>query len=234
MQIPLAMVADVRIVEGPAMIKSENGMLRSYVQLNVRDRDIVGFVDEAQRVVTQKVKLPQGIYLAVERPVREPGPRRKTMQVVFPAVALVIFMILYLTYNDFVDAVLMMMCVPEALVGGVYLALAHSLSFPRPAGNALQRGRAGGIHRLLRHGHGNGHHHAGVSARGDRKARRAGEDSVARRTPSGRDRRGRPSAPAEAVDRRRGHHRAWRRCSGPRAWGTRSSRRWRPRCSAGC
>ena len=47
-QVPLAMVADVKIVEGPAMIKSENGMLRNYVQLNVRDRDIVGFVEEAQ------------------------------------------------------------------------------------------------------------------------------------------------------------------------------------------
>ena len=63
-QVPLAMVADVKIVEGPAMIKSENGMLRNYVQLNVRDRDMVGFVEEAQRVVAQKVKLPQGMYLA--------------------------------------------------------------------------------------------------------------------------------------------------------------------------
>ncbi len=63
-QVPLSMVADVKIVEGPAMIKSENGMLRNYVQLNVRDRDMVGFVEEAQRVVAQKVKLPQGMYLA--------------------------------------------------------------------------------------------------------------------------------------------------------------------------
>ena len=63
-QIPLAMVADVRIVEGPAMIKSENGMLRSYVQLDVRDRDTLGFVEEARRVVAQNVKLPQGMYLA--------------------------------------------------------------------------------------------------------------------------------------------------------------------------
>ena len=45
------------------MIKSENGMLCSYVQLNVRDRDLVGFVEEAQRVVEQKVKLPPGMYL---------------------------------------------------------------------------------------------------------------------------------------------------------------------------
>ena len=63
MQIPLSMVADVNIVEGPAMIKSENGMLQSYVQLNVRDRDIIGFVDEAQRAVEQQVKLPPGMYL---------------------------------------------------------------------------------------------------------------------------------------------------------------------------
>ena len=120
MQIPLAMVADVKIVEGPAMIKSENGMLRNYVQLNVRDRDIVGFVEEAQRVVAQKVKLPQGMYLAWSGQFENQVRAGKTMQVVFPAVVLVIFIILYLTYNDFVDAVLMMMCVPEALVGGVF------------------------------------------------------------------------------------------------------------------
>ena len=57
-QVPLAEVADVRIVEGPSMIKSENGLLRSYVQLNVRDRDVVGFVEEARRLVAEKVKLP--------------------------------------------------------------------------------------------------------------------------------------------------------------------------------
>ena len=64
LQIPLAMVADVKIVQGPAVIESENGMLRYKVQLNVRDRDLVGFVEEAQRVVAQKIKLPQGTYLA--------------------------------------------------------------------------------------------------------------------------------------------------------------------------
>jgi copper/silver efflux system protein len=120
LQIPLAMVADVKIVEGPAMIKSENGMLRNYVQLNVRDRDMVGFVEEAQRVVAQKVKLPQGMYLAWSGQFENQVRARQTMQIVFPAVALLIFIILYLTYNDFADAVLMMMCVPEALVGGVF------------------------------------------------------------------------------------------------------------------
>ncbi len=120
LQIPLSMLADVKVVEGPAVIKSENGMLRSYVQLNVRDRDLVGFVDEAQRAVAQKVKLPQGMYVQWSGQFENQVRARKTMQIVFPAVALVIFVILYLTYHDFVDAVLMMMCVPEALVGGVF------------------------------------------------------------------------------------------------------------------
>ena len=98
------MVADVRIVEGPAMIKSENGMLRSYVQLDVRDRDVVGFVEEARRAVAQKVKLPQGMYLDWSGEFENQVRARKTMQIVFPAVILVIFVILYLTYNDLVDA----------------------------------------------------------------------------------------------------------------------------------
>ncbi|MHB1035110.1 MAG: efflux RND transporter permease subunit [Pirellulales bacterium] len=120
-QVPLAMVADVKIVEGPAMIKSENGMLRNYVQLNVRDRDVVGFVEEAQRIVAQKVKLPQGMYLAWSGQFENQVRAGKTMLVVFPAVILVIFVILFLTYNDLIDALLMMKAVPEAMVGGIFL-----------------------------------------------------------------------------------------------------------------
>src|SRR5512137_162534 len=101
------------------MIKSENGMLRSYVQLNVRDRDIVGFVEEAQRVVAQNVKLPQGMYLEWSGQFENQIRARQTMQVVFPAVFLLIFVILYMASNDFADSVLMMMAVPEAMVGGV-------------------------------------------------------------------------------------------------------------------
>ena len=120
-QIPLSTVADVRIVEGPAVIKSENGMLRNYVQLNVRDRDIVGFVEEAQRVVAQKVKLPPGMYVQWSGQFENQIRARRTMQVVFPMVFLLIFAILVITYNDLVDAGLMMMAVPEAIAGGIFL-----------------------------------------------------------------------------------------------------------------
>jgi Cu(I)/Ag(I) efflux system membrane protein CusA/SilA len=121
LQVPLAEVADVRIVEGPAMIKSENGRLRNYVTLNVRgDRDIVGFVEEAQRVVAEKVKLPEGVHLEWSGEFEHQVRAAKTLRVIFPVVIILIFLILYLTYKDVVDAGLMMLAVPEALAGGVF------------------------------------------------------------------------------------------------------------------
>jgi Cu(I)/Ag(I) efflux system membrane protein CusA/SilA len=129
LQVPLSAVADVRIVEGPAMIRSENGMLRSYVQLNVRGRDIVGFVEEARRLVEEKVKLPQGMYIEWSGQFEHQVRARKTLQLVFPAVGLLIFIILYLTYNDLMDAVLMMMAVPEALVGGIFFLWLFGYNF---------------------------------------------------------------------------------------------------------
>ena len=118
--IPLSAVADVKIVEGPAMIKSENGQLLNYVTLNVRGRDIVGFVDEAQRVVAAKVRLPEGVHIEWSGEFEHQVRAAKTLRFVFPAVIVLIFVILYLTYNDLADAVLMMLAVPEALAGGAF------------------------------------------------------------------------------------------------------------------
>jgi Cu(I)/Ag(I) efflux system membrane protein CusA/SilA len=118
LQIPLAEVADVKIVEGPAMIKGENGRLRAYVQASIRDRDEVGFVEEAKLVLEQKVKLPPRMYVewtgAFEHQVRA----RKTLQIVFPAVIGVIMLILYLTYHSVIDTLLIMTSVLGALAGG--------------------------------------------------------------------------------------------------------------------
>jgi Cu(I)/Ag(I) efflux system membrane protein CusA/SilA len=118
--VPLSAVADVRIVEGPAMIKSENGALLNYVTLNVRGRDIVGFVDEAQRVVAQKVKLAEGVHIAWSGEFEHQVRAARTLRIVFPAVIALIFIILYLTYKDLADASLMMLAVPEALAGGAF------------------------------------------------------------------------------------------------------------------
>jgi Cu/Ag efflux pump CusA len=120
-QIPLEQVADVRIVEGPAMIKSENGRLRSYVTFNVREnRDEVGLVEEAQRVVAEKVQLPEGVHLEWSGEFEHQLRAAKTLRIILPVTVVLIFVILFLTYKDLVDAFLMVLAVPEALAGGVF------------------------------------------------------------------------------------------------------------------
>jgi Cu(I)/Ag(I) efflux system membrane protein CusA/SilA len=128
-QIPLAAVADARVVEGPSMIKSENGLLRAYIQLRVRDRDEVGFVEEAQRVVAEKVKLPPGMYLEWTGTFEHQVRAQKTLRVVFPAVIAVIALILYLTHKSWVDALLMMTSVLGALAGGAIFQWLFGFNF---------------------------------------------------------------------------------------------------------
>jgi Cu(I)/Ag(I) efflux system membrane protein CusA/SilA len=120
LQVPLGEVANVRIVEGPAMLKSENGQLVNYVTLNVRGRDIVGFVEEAQRAVADKVRLPEGVHVEWSGEFEHQVRAAKTLRFVFPAVVVLIFVILYMTYKDLADAGLMMLAVPEALAGGAF------------------------------------------------------------------------------------------------------------------
>jgi Cu(I)/Ag(I) efflux system membrane protein CusA/SilA len=97
--------------------------------LNVRDRDIVSFVEEAQRVVAAKVQLPQGSFLEWSGQFEHQVRARKTLQLVFPAVLLLIFIILYITYNDFLHALLMMLAVPGALAGGVIFQTIFGYNF---------------------------------------------------------------------------------------------------------
>jgi Cu(I)/Ag(I) efflux system membrane protein CusA/SilA len=128
-QIPLSEIADVQIVAGPSMIKSENGLLRAYVQLNVRDRDIVGFVEEAQRAVAEKVKMPPGMYLEWSGQFEHQVRARRTLTVIVPIVIAIIFVLLYVTYNDFADASLMMLAVPGAVAGGVLFQYLFGFNF---------------------------------------------------------------------------------------------------------
>jgi Cu(I)/Ag(I) efflux system membrane protein CusA/SilA len=130
-QIPLAAVADVRIVEGPSMIKSENGMLRAYVQLVVRDRDEVGFVEEARRVVAEKVgdHLPPGMYLEWTGTYEHQVRANKTLRIIFPAVIALIALILYLTHKSWIDATLLMTSVLGALAGGAIFQWLFGFNF---------------------------------------------------------------------------------------------------------
>ncbi|HRI87097.1 MAG TPA: efflux RND transporter permease subunit, partial [Candidatus Hydrogenedentes bacterium] len=125
----LADVADVTVLEGPVVIKSENGLLRSYVQLNVRDRDIIGFVEEAKREVSAKLTLPEGSYLEWTGQFEHQERAKRTLRIVFPTVLILIFVILYLTYHDLMHAALMMMAVPGALAGGVIFQTMFGYNF---------------------------------------------------------------------------------------------------------
>jgi len=118
--LPLTAVASVRITEGPAVLKSENGQLLNYVTLSVRGRDPVGFVDEARRVITEKVKLAEGVHVEWAGEFEHQERAARTLRWVFPAVILIIFLILFLTYHDLADAALMLLAVPEALAGGTF------------------------------------------------------------------------------------------------------------------
>jgi Cu(I)/Ag(I) efflux system membrane protein CusA/SilA len=131
LQVPLESVADIKVVEGPSMIKSENGLLRAYVQLRVRDRDEVGFVEEAQRAIANTVQktLPPGMYLEWTGTFEHQVRANKTLRIVFPAVFAVIALILYLTHKSWVDALLMMTSVLGALAGGAIFQWLFGFNF---------------------------------------------------------------------------------------------------------
>ncbi len=117
--IPLAMVAKITREVGANEIASENGRLRAYVQSNVQDRDLGGFVNE----VEQSLKQLDWGNMTYQMTGEYENQRRfvKTMQLVFPAVLLIIFVMLYMVYHSALEAAHVMLAVPFALSGGVFL-----------------------------------------------------------------------------------------------------------------
>ncbi len=120
-QIPLGQVADLGVVMGPSMISSENGLLRGSVLMNVRGRDVGRFVDEAQRAVAREVKMPPGYYIEWSGQYENQIRAKKRLELVIPAVFLIVFLLLYKTYNSFKEASHVILAVPFALSGGVFL-----------------------------------------------------------------------------------------------------------------
>jgi copper/silver efflux system protein len=120
-QVPLAQVADIRQVDGPSMIASENGLLVVTVLLNVRGRDVGRFVEEARQVVAERIRLPAGSYVEWSGQYENEVRARQRLMVVVPIVLAVIFILLYLTYHSFLEAAHVLLAVPFALSGGIYL-----------------------------------------------------------------------------------------------------------------
>jgi Cu(I)/Ag(I) efflux system membrane protein CusA/SilA len=103
------------------MISSENGLLLATVLLNVQGRDVGGFVDEARATVARDVSLPPGYYVGWSGRWENQERARARLQVVLPIVLLVIFVLLYFTYHSVLEAAHVLLAVPFALTGGVYL-----------------------------------------------------------------------------------------------------------------
>lgn len=116
---PLSRVADLRLTEGPSMIRGENGQLAAYVQLNVRGRDLGGFVEQARAKVAREVKREAGTTLAWGGQYEHELSARRTLSIIVPGVVALIFLILYLTWRDAADAAILLMAVPGAMVGGL-------------------------------------------------------------------------------------------------------------------
>ena len=120
-QIPLAQLASIRVVMGPSMISSENGLLRGSVLMNVRGRDVGSFVTEAQRVVARQVKLPPGYYIEWSGQYENQLSARRRLMLVIPAVFAIMSILLYKIYDSLKEALHVMLAVPFALTGGIFL-----------------------------------------------------------------------------------------------------------------
>jgi Cu(I)/Ag(I) efflux system membrane protein CusA/SilA len=120
-QIPLSLVADIHVADGPAMIRSENGRLCNYVTLNVRGRDLLGFVDQAKEAIKPiEAKLAgTGMSIAWSGEYEAQLSANQTLLLIFPMVIVLILFLLYVTFHDFLDTLLAFLAVLGALSGAI-------------------------------------------------------------------------------------------------------------------
>ena len=114
------MVAKLERVDGPVKVDRENGVRMVIVQSNVRDRDLVGFVEEAKSAVANKIKLPQGYRLTWGGQFENQQRAAARLAVVVPVALGMIFMLLFATFGSVRQAVLVLTNIPFALIGGIF------------------------------------------------------------------------------------------------------------------
>lgn len=135
-QIQLGDVADIRIADGPPMIRSENARLSGYVYVDIRNVDLESAVKAMQRAVAEKVALPPGYSITWSGQFEYLERAAAKLRTVIPVTLVVIFVLLFLTFNSAADALLLMSTVPFALVGGFWLiwTLGHAVSVATAVG----------------------------------------------------------------------------------------------------
>jgi Cu(I)/Ag(I) efflux system membrane protein CusA/SilA len=146
--IPLGQLAKVVISKGAPSIRTENALLSAYIYVDIRDRDIGSYVAEARKAVAEKVKFPPGYYATWSGQFEYMERAAAKMKIVIPITLLIIFLLLYLNFRRVTETLIVMLSVPFALVGGVWLlwllnynlSVAVAVGFIALAGVAAETG----------------------------------------------------------------------------------------------
>jgi Cu(I)/Ag(I) efflux system membrane protein CusA/SilA len=146
--IPLGQVARVSLTQAPPAIRTENALLTAYIFVDIRDRDIGGYVSDAQKAVREQVKFPPGYYATWSGQFEYMERAKAKLALVVPLTLLIIFLLLYLNFRRLTETLIVMLSVPFALVGGVWLmwllgynwSVAAAVGFIALAGVAAETG----------------------------------------------------------------------------------------------
>jgi Cu(I)/Ag(I) efflux system membrane protein CusA/SilA len=147
-QISLEDVADIKIISGPTMLKSENGRLAGWVYIDARGRDMVSIVKDLDTAIRGKVTLPPGVSYSFTGQFQMLERANARLQLMAPATLLIIFLLLFLEFKSVKESFLIILCLPFALVGGVWfmymqgyaLSVASGVGFIALAGLAAEFG----------------------------------------------------------------------------------------------
>jgi Cu(I)/Ag(I) efflux system membrane protein CusA/SilA len=146
--VPLGEVADIRLTQGATSIRTENAKLATYIYVDIRDRDLGGYVAAAQKAVAEQVKMPAGTYLVWSGQFEYLQRAEARLQVVVPVTLMIIFLLLYLNFRRLTETLIVMLSLPFALVGGLWLlwwlgfnmSVAVAVGFIALAGVAAETG----------------------------------------------------------------------------------------------
>jgi copper/silver efflux system protein len=146
--VPLGQIAKVSLAQGPSSIRTENAQLATYIYVDVRDRDIGGYVADAQKAVADQVKFPPGYYATWSGQFEYLERAKARLKIVVPVTLLIIFLLLYLNFRRITETLIVMLSVPFALVGGFWLmwwlgfnlSVAVAVGFIALAGVAAETG----------------------------------------------------------------------------------------------
>jgi Cu(I)/Ag(I) efflux system membrane protein CusA/SilA len=119
--VPLGEVAKVQLTRGPNTIRTENGQLAIYVYVDMQGRDLAGFVADAQKAVADNIQFPQGTYVVWSGQFEYLERAKARLKIVVPVTLLIIFLLLYLNFRRLTETLIVMLSLPFALIGGLWL-----------------------------------------------------------------------------------------------------------------